>query len=101
VILDSESKSIRLVHYAIQEYLVGQSEKLSFKAESNIATTCLVYLLFDAFKEGPCSEEFEIPSRFEKNQFGSYDIGGVHVRGSEQIEMCSSLSSRSLLLMME
>jgi hypothetical protein len=85
VILDSESKSIRLAHYAIQEYLVGQSEKLFFKAESNIATTCLVYLLFDAFKEGPCSEGFEIHSRIEKNHFVSYAsrYWGVHVRSSE------------------
>jgi hypothetical protein len=85
VILDSESKSIRLAHYAIQEYLVGQSEKLFSKAESNIATTCLVYLLFDAFKEAPCSERFEIHSRIEKNPFFSYAsrYWGVHVRSSE------------------
>jgi hypothetical protein len=85
VILDSESKSIRLAHYAIQEYLVGQSEKLFPEAESNIASTCLVYLLFDAFKGGPCSEESEIHSRIAKNPFVSYAsrYWGVHVRSFE------------------
>ena len=69
VTLDSESMTIRLAHYAIQEYLIGQSEKLFPCAENNIAATCLTYLLFDAFKEGPCSGEMEIYSRIEKNPF--------------------------------
>ena len=85
VTLDSESMSIGLAHYTIQEYLIGQSERLFSCAESNIATTCLTYLLFDAFKEGPCSEEIEIYSRIEKNPFFSYACRywGVHAQISE------------------
>src|SRR2546430_2286289 len=50
-----------------------------------MATTCLIYLLFDAFKEGPRSEEFEIHCRIEKNPFVSYACRywGMHVRSSD------------------
>jgi hypothetical protein len=84
VTLDSESMSIRLAHYAIQEYLIGQSENLFPQAEGNIATTCLVYLLFDAFREGPCSKLLEIDSRVRKNPFLSYAsrYWGLHAQSS-------------------
>lgn len=85
VILDPESMSIRLAHYAIQEYLMGQSEKLFPRADSIMATTCLLYLMFDSFRKGPCSQLFEMELRTQSHPLFSYAswYWGAHVQSSE------------------
>jgi ankyrin repeat protein len=85
VVVDSESMSIRLAHYTIQEYLIGHSDKLFLHAEAAMAATCLTYLLYDTFKEGPCFDPAVIESRIESNPFLTYasTYWGVHAQRSE------------------
>jgi hypothetical protein len=61
VTVDEVSDIIRLVHYTIQEYF-ERTQMIWFPdAETDIATTCVTYLLFDAFDPGfcPTDDEFE------------------------------------------
>lgn len=85
VTIDPETMSIRLAHYAIQEYLMGHSDKLFPSAEADIAAICLTYLLFDTFRQGPCPDEDAINSHIQSNPFVSYASShwGVHVQRSE------------------
>jgi ankyrin repeat protein len=54
---------VRLAHYAIREYLRDHSKDLFHQAEATIAVTCLRYLVFENFKDGPWSTESDIKSR--------------------------------------
>ncbi|KAJ2972829.1 hypothetical protein NUW58_g9099 [Xylaria curta] len=60
VVIDPETTDVRPAHYTIQEYLVGHSEQLFPRAEAEIASSCLKYLLFEDFEDGPLATEDEI-----------------------------------------
>lgn len=62
--VDGEGR-IRLSHYAIQEYLRDHSGNFFPRAEAIIAVTCLRYLVFEDFQDGPWSTSFEIESRMK------------------------------------
>jgi hypothetical protein len=84
-VLDPESINIRLAHYSVQEYLVSHREDLFPQAESDIASACLVYLLFEPFRKGPRLQKFEIEMLIAGNPFLSYAsrYWGTHVGRSE------------------
>lgn len=84
VTVDEESDIIRLVHYTTQEYF-ERTQSLWFPdAQTTIATTCVTYLLFDAFKGGPCSTNEEFKARLRDNILYDYAARnwGHHVRAS-------------------
>lgn len=85
VTIDPESTIIRFAHYAVQEYLIEHTNTLFSRAEASLAETCLTYLLFDTFKQGPCLDEDALISRIESSSFSAYAASywGVHVQGSE------------------
>ena len=60
VTVDCESSSIRLVHYALQEFFRDQREELFPSGEEQIADICIGYLLFDELVRGCCEAEAEI-----------------------------------------
>jgi ankyrin repeat protein len=60
---------IRLAHYAIQEYLREHCKDLFPRAQATIAVTCLRYLAFENFHDGPWPTESEIVSRIRKYPF--------------------------------
>ncbi|KAK5988372.1 Ankyrin-R-like protein [Cladobotryum mycophilum] len=61
VTVDEQSGIIRLVHYTTQKYLEQTHDYWFPGAESDILTTCIAYLSFDAFGTGSCeaNEEFK------------------------------------------
>jgi ankyrin repeat protein len=63
--IDPESMFVRPAHYSIQEYLVRHSDTIFPRAQAEIATTCLTYLLFDEFQAGPCHGERSMHPRME------------------------------------
>ncbi|KAJ5167506.1 ankyrin [Penicillium canariense] len=63
---------VRIAHYAIREYLRDHSKDLFPRAESTIAVTCLRYLVFENFHDGPWPTESEIKSRMEVYPFLSW-----------------------------
>ncbi|OBT73030.1 hypothetical protein VF21_07727 [Pseudogymnoascus sp. 05NY08] len=85
VTIDRESTIIRFAHYAVQEYLIEHTNTLFSRAEASLAETCLTYLLFDTFKQGPCVDKDTLKFRIESNTFLTYAarFWGVHVKGSE------------------
>lgn len=60
---------IRLAHYTIREYLRDHSKDLFPRAEATIAVTCLRYLVFENFQDGPWPTETDIESRLEMYPF--------------------------------
>jgi ankyrin repeat protein len=88
VTVDEESDVIRLVHYTTQEYF-GRTQTFWFpNGLRDIATTCVTYLSFDAFKTGfcPTDEEFEV--RLQLNPLYNYAARnwGHHVRATLVVE---------------
>jgi ankyrin repeat protein len=65
VSIDEESRTVRLVHYTAQEYLERILPNTQPQAHTGIATTCLTYLLFDAFANGECDED-EVEKRLQE-----------------------------------
>ncbi|KFY15118.1 hypothetical protein V492_02220 [Pseudogymnoascus sp. VKM F-4246] len=94
VTIDPESTIIRFAHYTIQEYLIEHTSTLFPRAEANLAETCLTYLLFDTFKQGPCLDRDAIKLRIISSTFLTYAgrYWGVHVKGSEVDQVVQRLT---------
>ncbi|EWG50058.1 AGC/PKA protein kinase [Fusarium verticillioides 7600] len=84
VIIDEESKIIRLVHYTMQDYFTRNQKKLFSHAEETVASVCVQYLLFNYFKSGPCTEYHDLELRLK--HYSLYDYAarnwGHHARVS-------------------
>lgn len=57
VTVDKESQIVRLVHHTAQEFFESKIGRFFPEAHVRLARTCLTYLRFDDFAQGPC--EFE------------------------------------------
>ena len=86
VTVDQESNVIRLVHHTTQEYFERTRTSLFPNAQTNIATSCLVYLSLDAFAESYCKNEKEIRTRMRTYPFLEYAVQhwGNHGRGEAE-----------------
>ncbi|RYC80736.1 hypothetical protein BFJ63_vAg16371 [Fusarium oxysporum f. sp. narcissi] len=84
VTFDEESSIIRLVHYTTQEYFERTQKRWFPEAESEITMSCVKYLLFDAFKSGPCLTDAEFEQRLQSNPLYEYAAHnwGNHARKS-------------------
>ncbi|KAH7187139.1 hypothetical protein DER44DRAFT_173741 [Fusarium oxysporum] len=76
VTVDKESDIIRLAHYTTQQYFDDKRNELFSNAESNIITTCVVYLSFDVFNSGFCRTDEEFEERMRLYPF--YDYSARH-----------------------
>src|SRR6266480_7122313 len=63
VTIDQKSNIIRLVHYTTEEYFQRVHVSWFPDAHTNIATTCLTYLSFDVFADGPCHDDTKMEIR--------------------------------------
>lgn len=84
VTVDRENSSIRLVHYALQEFFRDQREKIFPSGEDEIAETCITYLLIDDFVRGCCEAEAAIERLMKDFPLLRYasSYWGHHVRFS-------------------
>ncbi|KAK3371579.1 hypothetical protein B0T24DRAFT_629559 [Lasiosphaeria ovina] len=87
VTVDEESSVIRLVHYTTQEYLERTQCNWFPEPESDITTTCLTYLLFDAFEDGICHTDSEFDKSLQLNPLYEYAARswGHHARKSSKL----------------
>ena len=94
VTVDRESASIRLVHYALQEFFRDQREEIFPSGEDQIAETCITYLFFDEFVRGCCEDEAAIERLMKDFPFLQYasSYWGHHVRLSH----CSKIYELAL-----
>ncbi|KAK6523121.1 hypothetical protein TWF694_006016 [Orbilia ellipsospora] len=66
LMIDQESDVIRLVHYTAQEYLMKMQKQWLPQMESNLAESCITYLLYDTFvQEGASATREDFDSRLE------------------------------------
>ena len=69
VTVDKGSQIVRLVHQTAQDFLGARVAEYFQDAHTRLTETCLTYLLFDEFSQGPCE--------FESNKLSTYP----HLRG--------------------
>lgn len=85
VVIDQQKSIIRLVHYTTQDYLERTLEARYPHAQRNICATCITYLSFEVFKDGPCKEDqfgSNMIDRAEQNMLFDYAANnwGIHAR---------------------
>ncbi|KAI4273326.1 MAG: hypothetical protein L6R38_006370 [Xanthoria sp. 2 TBL-2021] len=61
-----ENETVGLVHYTAQEYLERHSSSFFPGAHAIIVQTCLTYLSFDNFQQGPCLDDESFVTRCAK-----------------------------------
>ncbi|KAH0537365.1 hypothetical protein FGG08_005844 [Glutinoglossum americanum] len=83
VTVDQKSNIVRLVHYTTREYFERNCSKRFPGAQQRIAATCLTYLSFNTFLEGPCSFSEWSEDRLRRNPLLDYAAQnwGYHVCG--------------------
>lgn len=54
VSIDEQSRIIRLVHKTAEDYFYNHRSELFLDAHARILRTCLIYLSFAEFQQGPC-----------------------------------------------
>lgn len=65
IVESRDNKPMKLVHYTVQEYLDRRSVDLYPNAQTEIAATCLTYLSFDEFAQGPLPHDEAFDARME------------------------------------
>lgn len=93
VILDENRSRIRLVHFALQDFLERAEAAYLFRTTPTLAEVCLTYLMYNEFSEtGPCDGEKAIRGRLAEHHFLGYAAGywGEHMYGHLYIAQCSS-----------
>ncbi|KAH7366579.1 ankyrin repeat domain-containing protein [Pyrenochaeta sp. MPI-SDFR-AT-0127] len=85
VVVDQHSAVIRLVHYTAQEYFEQIGNTWNPDGQLHVATTCLTYLCFDAFRSGYCATSKEFDERLQQNHFLDYAARhwGQHAKAVE------------------
>ena len=74
VIIDTETKVVRLVHYTTQEYFKKTGSRHFPNAREDIAVSILTYLLFSDFEEGWIRDESE----------------GLHVKDNKSVSVAEA-----------
>jgi hypothetical protein len=72
VIIDQESKVVRLVHETTQAYFRDKRQIYFPHAQQNIAETCLTYLSFATFEKVPNKETADLELYTKKHAFLDY-----------------------------
>jgi ankyrin repeat protein len=70
--VDSNSGTIRLVHFTAEEYFKKTWQDWFPDAEELIAETCITYLMFDDFAGGYCRTDQELKYRLQNYPFLDY-----------------------------
>ena len=68
VTLDDESRIVRLVHYTAQEFFDRHNSQYFARANIQLTSMCLKYLMLDVFATGRC--RFSVSLRFGRNPKG-------------------------------
>jgi ankyrin repeat protein len=87
VVIETESKIIRLVHFTTEEFFRSSPETLFPNADVQLSKTCLAYLSFDSFRNG-CSRSVEdLEARAQRYPFLLYAAvyWQEHYRGGNEL----------------
>ncbi|KAL4999824.1 hypothetical protein BDV10DRAFT_183971 [Aspergillus recurvatus] len=69
---ENSNTQLALIHDTLREYLELTQDIWFPDAHSLLATTCLEYLLSEAFATGPCTSDEELDMRLKSNAFYEY-----------------------------
>ncbi|KAL9070376.1 MAG: hypothetical protein Q9161_004935 [Pseudevernia consocians] len=97
VTYEKEGGFLALVHYTFQQYLEQKAESLFPEAQVEIVRTCLTYLSFDEFEQGPCHEDQDFMVRLKRWPLLSYAVSGWgrHARQGAE-EACRARQRQSV-----
>jgi hypothetical protein len=95
VVIDEESKIIRLVHHTAQEYFDRHRDIFYPAAQATLARACILYLQIPAFAEGPCSTKAQFDARNARYGFFVYAARhwGNHARGVPEEKLAGPILS--------
>ena len=98
LVVFDETSRVRLVHYSAENYFKHHRDKWFPEGHTKLASVCLTYLLFDAFKDGPCSgpdESADFDARIEKYPLLGYASmhWGEHLLQTTQVELSDRVMS--------
>ncbi|KAJ2984763.1 hypothetical protein NUW58_g5891 [Xylaria curta] len=91
VTVNEESNIIRLVHYTTQQYFERTGASWFPSAQSQIAQTCVTYLLYDTFESGSCLVYSDFEQRLYTYPLYDYasNYWGRHALLSLDYQFCS------------
>jgi hypothetical protein len=91
IVHDTKSKTVNFTHFSVQEYLRGYPD---FPSVSELAKTCIKYLSFEVFRNGPCQTKEELKLRLNKYIAGSFvaRFWDVYYRAAEKLSDTTDLS---------
>ncbi|KAF3310264.1 hypothetical protein TWF173_009951 [Orbilia oligospora] len=72
VIMEENSKIMRLVHYTAQEYFEDHPQALSLNCHNDILEVCATYLSYDIFETGPCESVILFFAKLKLNALYEY-----------------------------
>lgn len=90
VIIDHETRMIRLVHKTTQEFFIKNGSKTYFQNLNNTFTSvCISYLRFDRFRSGPSETQEQYDEFLRKYKFYTYAarFWGDHARGQSEDDL--------------
>ncbi|KAK4150139.1 hypothetical protein C8A00DRAFT_37273 [Chaetomidium leptoderma] len=106
IMVDGESRSVRLVHYTAQEYFERSHVQALAAARLSLANISLAYLTLPNFSDGPCATDAAMSRRLKLYPFLDYaskhwgeDIGKMSRTEIELLwpRLASFVSNRSAL----
>ena len=87
VTYEKEGGFLALVHYTFQQYLEQKAGRLFPEAQVEIVRTCLTYLCFNEFEQGPCDSDQDFRIRLKRWPLLKYAVPewGKHAyQGTEE-----------------
>ncbi|KAJ6260361.1 hypothetical protein Dda_4587 [Drechslerella dactyloides] len=72
VVIDRESRIVHPFHRTLLEHLARQREQHICKDQADLARSCLYYLCFDAFADGPCETYEDVDRRIDEHPLLKY-----------------------------
>ncbi|KAJ7879052.1 ankyrin repeat-containing domain protein [Mycena olivaceomarginata] len=97
VIVNAEDDRVRLIHYTTQSYLEGIQAKVFPRAQTEITSACITYLLFDAFapsRHPTLDDSLFLPTP-STNPLLNYALnyGLVHAHGQPESTITDEISA--------
>ncbi|KAK5991138.1 putative serine/threonine-protein kinase fhkC [Cladobotryum mycophilum] len=72
IVVDSESQTVRPIHYTTQEYFERCHEQMLLDAKLKLTKICLKYLTLPNFSQGACASDFIMLQRLKQYPFLDY-----------------------------
>ncbi|KAL7936459.1 ankyrin repeat-containing domain protein [Trichoderma chlorosporum] len=69
---EESNGTVELAHYTLHEYLGEHRDHMLHELEMHLTETCITYLLFDEFENGPCIDPDGVEKRLAEHCFLDY-----------------------------